>query len=622
MPRPRIRAALTSSLLIAGAVACAFTAAPAQATTGSAAAGGSYAFTARLDIGSGDRVCSGTLVDPQWVVSAGSCFVDNPASGATPPAGKPAKPVTVTVGRSDLASTGGLVTTVTELVPSPGRDLVMARLATPAQGITPVTLATAPPVAGDTVKALGFGRTKTEWSPTKLHTGIFTVDAVDPSQLAVTGQGDDALCAGDTGGPLLREKDGKSELIAVNSKSWQSGCWGIDEAEVRNGAVSTRVDDLNAWLQQVRSLPQQAQTVDGDFDGDGKSDVAALYDYGRDAQGRAQSSLWVFNSDGTTFRAPRVVWDSGATSWTWSSSKLTSGDYNGDGKTDIAVLYNNGQTDGQFRTRLWVFTSTGTAFNAPTVAWDSGTMSWNWDRSKLTSGDYNGDGKTDIGVLYDYDQTADGKFQSKLWVFTSTGTAFNAPTVAWDSGTTGWNWDRSKLTSGDYNGDGKTDIAVLYDYDQTADGKNHSKLWWAFTSTGTAFNPPTVAWDSGTMSWNWDSSKVTSGDYNGDGKTDIGVLYDYGATDNKFRTKLWVFTSTGTTLQAPKIVWDSDPTSWNWNLSQPLSGDASGDGKSDMAIFYDYGATSDGRTRQGLWNFTSTGDSMTSPHRDWDSTIQ
>ncbi|MFZ4145479.1 FG-GAP repeat domain-containing protein, partial [Streptomyces griseoincarnatus] len=195
-------------------------------------------------------------------------------------------------------------------------------------------------------------------------------------------------------------------------------------------------------------------------------------------------------------------------------------------------------------------------------------------------------------------------------------------TVAWDSGTTSWNWDRSKLTSGDYNGDGKTDIAVLYDYDQTPEGTNHSKLWWAFTSTGATFNPPTVAWDSGAMSWNWDASKVTSGDYNGDGKTDVGVLYNYGLVEGKYRSKLWTFTSTGTTLQAPKTIWDSDPISWNWNASQPLSGDTTGDGKTDMAIFYDYGTASDGRTRQALWNLISSGDTMTAPHKDWDSAIQ
>ncbi|MEV5089898.1 FG-GAP-like repeat-containing protein [Streptomyces griseoincarnatus] len=608
-----IIAAIVSPILL--------TATPANAVVGTPTTADTYAFTARLAIGSNDRICSGALVDPQWVISASSCFVDNPADGAAPPAGKPVKPVTVTVGRSDLASTTGHVTTVTELVPAAGHDLVMARLATPAAGVTPVALAAREPATGDTVRAAGFGRTATEWSPMKLHTGAFTIDAVDTSRLAITGQGSDTLCAGDTGGPLLREKDGKTELVAVNNKSWQSGCWGTDEAEVRKGAISTRVDDLNAWLQQVRALPQQAQVVDGDFDGDGKSDVAALYDYGRDAQGRYQSSLWVFKSDGTTFRAPRVAWDSGTTSWDWSRSKLTSGDYNGDGKTDIGVLYNIGLADGKYRSRLWAFTSTGTTFNPPTVAWDSGTTSWNWDRSKLTSGDYNGDGKTDIGVLYNIG-LADGKYRSRLWAFTSTGTTFNPPTVAWDSGTTSWNWDRSKLTSGDYNGDGKTDIAVLYDYDQTSEGTNHSKLWWAFTSTGTTFNPPTVAWDSGAMSWNWDASKVTSGDYNGDGKTDIGVLYNYGLVDGKYRSKLWVFTSTGTALKAPKIIWDSDPISWNWNASQPLSGDASGDGKADMAIFYDSGTASDGRTRHALWNLTSNGDTMLAPRKDWDSAIQ
>ncbi|MFB7796451.1 trypsin-like serine protease, partial [Streptomyces sp. NPDC056086] len=365
---------------------------PAQAATGNPAANGSYSFAARLIIGSGDRACSGALVDPQWVISAASCFVDNPAEGVAPPAGKPAKAVTVTVGRSDLASTSGLVTTVTELVPAPGRDLVMARLATPATNVTPIALSTTPSAAGDTVKAAGFGRTKTEWAPLKLHTGAFTVNSLDAGQLAIAGQGGDAICAGDAGGPLFREKDGKTELVAVNSRSWQGGCWGIDEAEERTGAISTRVDDLTAWIQQVRALPQRAQVVSGDFDGDGKSDVAAFYDYGKDAQGRGQVSLWVFKSDGTSFQAPKVFWESGASSWTWDRCKLVAGDFNGDGKDDIAVLYNYGLVDGKNNSKLWTFTSTGTTFQAPKITWDSGATSWTWDRSKLVAGDFNGDG--------------------------------------------------------------------------------------------------------------------------------------------------------------------------------------------------------------------------------------
>ncbi|MEV7130966.1 FG-GAP-like repeat-containing protein [Streptomyces sp. NPDC093260] len=590
----------------------------ARAVTGDAA-DSSFAFTARLDIGGGQRACSAALVDAQWLVASARCFADDPATLQVA-AGKPKWKTMATIGRTDLTTTTGQVREVVELVPRSDRDLVMARLATPTTEITPVSLALTAPTPGDELKVAGFGRTKSEWAPNKLHTATFNVDSVADKTLATSGKtAADAACAGDAGGPVVRQRNGKTELVALTSLSWQGGCLGTDESEKRTDALDTRLDDLNAWIQQVRSLPQQAQVTAGDFDGDGKADVAALYDYGKDAQGHSLASLWIFNSDGTSLRAPRVVWDND-TSWNWSSSTLTSGDYNGDGKSDIGVLYNYGEgADGKNRTKLWLFTSTGSDFQAPKIVWDSGSTSWNWNSSKLTSGDYNGDGKSDIGVLYNYGQTVDGRNHTGLWAFNSTGDGFQAPVKVWDSGSDSWNWNASKVSSGDFNGDGKMDVAVLYNYGQAADGRNQTGLWFAGGADG--LSSPKKVWNSDT-SWNWNASTLTSGDYNGDGKTDIGVLYNYGQdTDGRNHTGLWTMAGTDTGVAAPKKVWDST-TSWNWNSSQPVSGDFNGDGKSDLAIFYNYGKNADGRTRHGLWTFSSTGDAMTSPHLDWDSALQ
>ncbi|MFI8092329.1 trypsin-like serine protease, partial [Streptomyces sp. NPDC086080] len=353
----RLRALAVS--LITGA---ALTAGPADAVTGSPVADTTHAYTAKLVIGDHDRGCSGVLVDSEWLLTAASCFAENPSADLTVPAGKPERKTTATIGHSDLTATDAPVREVVELVPYQGRDLVMARLDQPVTGVTPVALSTTPPGVGETLQAVGFGRTKTEWAPIGQHAGDFTVDAVDSGSLAVTGQNGEAVCPGDTGGPLIADRAGTAELVAVSSRSWQGGCWGVDETEERTGAVGTRVDDLNPWIQRVRSLPQQAHAVAGDFDGDGDSDLAAFYDYGKDAQGRSRSSLWVFDSDGTSYRSPRVVWDSGTTSWAWDRSKVVSGDFDGDGKADIGVLYDLGQGESGFRSRLWTFRSTGASF--------------------------------------------------------------------------------------------------------------------------------------------------------------------------------------------------------------------------------------------------------------------
>lgn len=230
--------ALTAAAVAAGLV----TAGTARAVTGPEAPAGPYASLVRLALGDevNGRGCTATLVDPRWVLTSASCFSTTP--GVAVPAGKPALKATATL------SDGQSREIVEVSASAADRDLVLARLAAPAVGVPTAKFAATAPAAGADVTAAGFGRTRTDWVPGKPHTGAFTLNTSDGATLSLTGKGTDALCKGDTGGPLFNSA---GELVGVNSRSWQGGCLGTDPGETRTGAISARTDNLTAWIETI-----------------------------------------------------------------------------------------------------------------------------------------------------------------------------------------------------------------------------------------------------------------------------------------------------------------------------------------------------------------------------------
>ncbi|MEU5087740.1 FG-GAP-like repeat-containing protein [Streptomyces sp. NPDC021356] len=609
MSRPRSTSARSAGLLAAAVLAAGcLTVSEAHAVTGPAVTDNGFAFAARLDIGDGQRACSAALVAPQWLAASAHCFADDGA--AQVPAGKPKWKTTATIGRTDLTSTAGQVREVVELVPRSDRDLVLARLSSPATGITPVALASTPPAAGDEVTVAGFGRTKDEWAPLKLHTGTFSVDSVNGGTLALHGKtAADAVCAGDAGGPIVRQKDGKTELVAVSSQSWQGGCFGTDPAETRNGAVSTRLDDVargNVLASGGVLLPGDTLTSNSarlTMQDDGN--LVVVSDSGQTrwstktgghpgARARldANGDLAVVDSDGTT-----VLWHTGTSAAggslvlqdrgnlvlrnakgeaQWAAGTTVRHDYNGDGRSDMADWYD--YADGHDTVHTFPAKADG-GFDSPAEGWSTAAGNYWAENMKRFTGDFNGDGIADVATFYGY---STGEVALITWLGKGDGT-FSAPQRSW-SAATGWTFSRMTVNAGDFNGDGRDDVSVWYDY---ADG--HDTLHTFLARPDGGFASPFTSFDRASGNWDVSHMKFTTGDYNGDGRDDLAALYGYATGE----VKLFTFPAKPDGGFADPVAGWNSPTGWEFARATLVSGDFDGDGRDNVAAWYDYADGSD-----------------------------
>ena len=281
---------------------------------------------------------------------------------------------------------------------------------------------------------------------------------------------------------------------------------GSDCSVSANGVA---VDNFESMSYSCDFTPQTSSPR-GDFDGDGKTDVAVF---------RSSDTNWYVNRSTDGF----VI-----TQFGLASDILTPGDFDGDGKADIAVFrpsqgiwYRLNSSNGQFF-----------------------AMQFGANGDVPVPGDYDGDGKDDIAVFRPSDNT--------WYRLNSSDDQFVA---------TPFGVDGDIVTNGDFDGDGKRDLAVFRPSDAT---------WYRLNSSDGQLV---------SVQFGMAGDITVPADYDGDGKDDIAV----------FRP------SNGTWYTLNSSDGQMSIVQFGASGDVPAPGDYDGDGKYDQAVY-----------RNGTWYMNQT----------------
>ncbi len=230
-------------------------------------------------------------------------------------------------------------------------------------------------------------------------------------------------------------------------------------------------------------------------------------------------------------------------------------DFNGDGIPDLAILFSSNQYGGPYTVAVFLGNGDGTFRPGPTIQ-PSGIQSFPF----MIAGDFNGDGKPDLGIL-------SGWSPSYLTILLSNGDgSFTAePTVvAMSGGSGGGDVLPGTMAAGDFNGDGKLDLAVVGAYVSVG-------------GVGILLGNGDGTFNAGPILLpTQDFGRVAIGDFNGDGIPDLVVTHYF-----EFGTPPTIFLGKGDgTFAAPmpaSFTLDYFPTSI-------VVGDFNGDGILDLAF--------------------------------------
>ncbi|MET0134351.1 MAG: RICIN domain-containing protein [Kibdelosporangium sp.] len=388
------------------------------------------------------------------------------------------------------------------------------------------------------------------------------------------------------------EADGHATVPVTLWPESPGGTLGISRTLYVRAVDRAGNSSLGTASRGITAIPRAVTTapVHDDTNGDRRPDITVMLD-----QGDGRTAAWNFLATGAGFTGGYIGWDSGPNGG-FPAYRTTSvrGDFDNDGRSDLAVF----REDPDRKVRLYFLQSDGNRFIAlGDPVWT--TTAYHLSYMRVVAGDFDADGDDDIAVFQGYPGN-----QTKLWVHTAANGRFGEPVLQWDSGAAGLNVTTASYVAGDFDGDGRADIGQLR-------GTAAQTKLWVHTATATGFAAPVQQWDSG--AGNLDRGKATflAADVNGDAqrRAEIVVMTDRGSAN----AQLSVLTA-GTGSWTNSVWW----TGSSFDATQAIvaAGDFSGDGKADVAALY---ATGGGKRQ--IYTFVSTGTAFTDKRADWQGQI-
>ena len=257
-------------------------------------------------------------------------------------------------------------------------------------------------------------------------------------------------------------------------------------------------------------------------------------------------------------------------------------DVSGDGLEDLVVLAR--AAEGGLRVDVAV-AAAGGALTPPTTWWAGGADAIGWDGAevlRVAAGDVDKDGEADLLIL---GGEALGGAPAVVWRLKSTGSAFNAPDLWWGGYLEG---DASDLIVADVDADARADLVFASDLTKTDPPGKGLRYSVVRTSVllvdGTA--SPAIPWlDVADVSPATAAGRVAVSDVNRDRREDLVIARPAGESG----TLLVGLLSNGTSFTR-KSLW-LDETGFRASATQIAGADVDGDGRGDVVIMYNLGAS-------------------------------